>query len=108
MVAPGKFTLYTCDEIATQAKQVAARQSELERLTAKAGQDATGKLVSTLAYRPDYLTARGEMIDVRQAAAEKKCNTADIDKAVADGTRAGAEPGAILTDPAAPRPTRTP
>lgn len=77
LVAPGKFDLYTCPELATKASEIGKRQQTLEGLMAKAGSDTSGKLVSTLAYRPDYLSARGEMNDLRQAQAAKNCDRAE-------------------------------
>jgi hypothetical protein len=74
LVAPDKYVLYTCKEIAAQAKVNVARQKELEGLMAKANTDAGGRLVSSVAYQPDYLTARGEMNDLRDAAIVKHCD----------------------------------
>ena len=73
LVAPGKFVLYSCPEIAEKAKATAARERELQRLMAKADVDAGGRLVSAMAYRPEYLERRGEMNELRQAAAAKDC-----------------------------------
>ena len=39
LVAPGKYVLYKCDDIARTAKATQARQKELEQLMAKAGTD---------------------------------------------------------------------
>ena len=77
LVAPEKFTLYTCPEIAEKAKELTTRERELEALMAKAGQSADGRLVSAMAYRADYVTARGEMTELRKAAAEKNCQLPD-------------------------------
>ena len=73
LVAPGKYVLYSCPEIAVQAAATAARERELERLMAKANVDAGGRLVSAIAYRPEYLERRGEMNELRQAAVAKDC-----------------------------------
>lgn len=94
MVAPGKFSLYTCPELVTKAKALAQRAHELKGLMAKAGESAGGGVVSTLAYRPDYVQVRGEMRDVREAAADKHCDMAAIDSAIGGDRAAG---------PAAPR-----
>ena len=85
MVAPGKFSLYTCPELVTKAKALAQRASELEGLMAKAHESAGGGVVSSLAYRPDYVQVRGEMRDVREAAADKHCDMAAIESALAAG-----------------------
>lgn len=73
MVAPGKFALYTCPEMVQSQKENVKRQREMEVLMAKAGQESSGRLVSSLAYRPEYLTLQGEMKDLRNAAVEKQC-----------------------------------
>ena len=73
LVAPGKFALYSCAEIADRAADNAKRQHELERLMTKAGADSGGRLVSSMAYRPEYLEKRGEMVELRRVAAEKDC-----------------------------------
>lgn len=73
LVAPGGFALYTCAEIADRATANVARQHVLEGLMAKAGADTGGRLVSSVAYRPEYLERRGEMVELRRVAAEKKC-----------------------------------
>jgi len=74
LVAPDKFVLYECPDIARKGKEIVARQRKLEKLMAQASTDSGGRMVSTVAYRPEYLIARGEMIDLRRAALEKRCN----------------------------------
>jgi hypothetical protein len=81
LVAPGKYELYTCPELVERAKGVAKRQRELEKLMAKAGQESSGRLVSALAYRPEYLSTQGELKDVRAAAVAKSCDMAAITNA---------------------------
>ena len=81
LVAPGKYELYTCPELVEQAKANGKRRRELEKLMAKAGQDSSGRLASAMAYRPDYLSAQGEMKDVRQAAVARNCDMAAITNA---------------------------
>jgi hypothetical protein len=73
LFAPGKFALYKCDEIADRVTANALRQRVLEGLIVKAGADTGGRLVSSVAYRPEYLELRGEMIELRRVAAEKNC-----------------------------------
>jgi hypothetical protein len=92
LVAPDKYVLYNCAQIADQAVGTAAREKELLALMKKAGDGAAGGFVSTIAYRPEYLQRHGEMNELRNAAAAKNCNSS---------------PGAV--SPAAPagrRPTR--
>ncbi len=74
LVAPGKFVLFNCKQLAQQAEVNMNRQHELEGFMAQAGSGSDGRLVSAVAYRPEYLSLRGEMEDMRQTAADKKCN----------------------------------
>ena len=73
LVAPDKYLLYTCDDIAREAQTKAARELELQQLMAKAGTDATGRLVGDMAYRSEYLSVRGELNELRHTAADKHC-----------------------------------
>lgn len=73
LVAPGKYVLYTCDEIARQAQGSAARQKTLEQLMEKAGTDAGGRMIGTVAYRAEYISVRGDINELRNAATEKNC-----------------------------------
>ena len=54
-------------------RRLRGSQLELEGLMAKAGPDASGHFVSTIAYRPEYLQLRGQMNEIRKTSAEKKC-----------------------------------
>jgi hypothetical protein len=74
LVAPGKYVLYSCDDIARTAKATQARQKELEQLMAKAGTDPGAQMIASATYGTDYASARGEMKDLRAAAVERKCN----------------------------------
>ncbi|HVZ51476.1 MAG TPA: twin-arginine translocation pathway signal [Pseudolabrys sp.] len=89
MVAPGKFSLYTCPELVAKGKELSKRERELAGLIAKARASAGGGVVSELAYRPDYVAAQGELRDVREAAAAKQCDLSRIDS---DGAAAPSEP----------------
>jgi hypothetical protein len=75
LVAPDKFTLYNCAQLADAAQANIARQRELEMLMTKAEPDAGGPLVSAVAYRPEYAQMRGEMNELRKTAAEKNCKS---------------------------------
>jgi hypothetical protein len=74
LVAPDKYVLYNCDEIARETQAAAARERELQQLIAKADVDAGGRLVSAVAYRPDYLSVRGEINELHAAAIAKDCD----------------------------------
>lgn len=73
LVQPDRYQLYSCRELAEAAQVIGARQLELEGLMAKAGPDASGRFVSTVAYRPEYLQLRGQMNEIRKTSTEKKC-----------------------------------
>jgi hypothetical protein len=81
LVAPGKYDLYSCPELIREALANGQRRRRLEQLIAKANQEESGKVVSTLVYRPDYLSAQGELRDLQEAAVAKRCNLARIDNA---------------------------
>jgi hypothetical protein len=72
LVAPDKYVLYSCDEIAREARGKIAREQELRQLMAKAGTGA-GRVVSGVAYDPDYLMVHGELNVLRATAKEKNC-----------------------------------
>jgi hypothetical protein len=90
LVAPGKYVLFNCKQLAQQATGNMTRQHELEGLMAQAGTGSTAQLVSAMTYRPEYLTLRGEMADMRQVAADKKCNFVPGEGADTDATRSSA------------------
>src|SRR5471030_974819 len=60
-VAPDGFVLFNCDQLAVKAAQLATREKELQALMAQAGTGSDGRLVSAFAYRPEYVTVRGDM-----------------------------------------------
>ena len=84
LVQPERFRLYGCRELAEAAQAYGARERELEGLMTKAGPDASGRFMGTIAYRPEYLQMRGLMNEIRTAAAEKKCK---FDPDVVSGAR---------------------
>ena len=91
LVAPGGFALLTCAELAERATANVARRRVLEGLMVKAGTDAGGRIVGSMAYRPEYLERRGEMVELRRVAAEKNCKFVPG----ADNPRARASDNAI-------------
>lgn len=72
-VAPDGFVLFNCEQLAAKAVALVAREKELSGLIAKAGNGADGQIVSALTYRPEYISLRGDMVEVRKAAAAKNC-----------------------------------
>jgi hypothetical protein len=88
LVAPGKYTLFNCEQVAQEADKNMKRQRELEALMVRAGPSSAGQMVSTVAYRPEYLQLRGEMTDLRRTAADKKCKVMPGDNRGAGTTSA--------------------
>jgi hypothetical protein len=72
-VAPGKYVLYDCQQLAGVAAHFEQRNKELTDLIARAKQGPGGELASSLAYDADYYSNLGELKDVRREQAEKKC-----------------------------------
>lgn len=73
IVAPGKYQLYTCEDLTIRGRDTAKRERELKALMEKSEQGTGGALVNILAYRTEYLTARGELMQMEAAASAKNC-----------------------------------
>ena len=73
LVEPDRYVLYACPELATAWQANMNRQHELEALMIKAGTGTGGQIASSMAYRPEYNQLRGEMVQLRKAAADKNC-----------------------------------
>jgi len=73
LVAPDQYVLYNCPQLLEAAQLNATRQRELEVLMAKAGTDSSGRAVSAMTYRPEYLQLQGRMTEMRKEAANKHC-----------------------------------
>jgi hypothetical protein len=61
IVKPGKFSIYTCDQIADAGRAQVTRERELKALMDKAAQGPGGEMAITLAYRGEYLTVQGNL-----------------------------------------------
>ena len=89
LVEPDRYVLYACPELATAWQANMNRQREL--LMIKAGTGTGGQIASSMAYRPEYNQLRGEMVQLRKAAADKNCRampSARAPDAVSAPTRA--------------------
>jgi hypothetical protein len=73
LVAPGKYDIYSCPQIADRMQTTEEEGQKLEALIARASQDESGKIIGNIAYGPDYLANRGEMRELRKSAAAKNC-----------------------------------
>jgi len=73
IVAPGKYQLNTCEDLTIRGRDTAKRERELKALMEKSEQGTGGTLVNILAYRTEYLTARGELMQLEAAASARNC-----------------------------------
>ena len=76
LVAPDKYVLYNCDEIARETEGKLAREQELQRVMARAGTEPAGRVVSVMAYDSEYAAVRAELSELSKAAGEKRCELA--------------------------------
>ena len=72
-VAPGKYVLYDCPQLAAAEKRLTERDKELRNLIARAKQGPAGGLISTLVYDPDYYSNLGELHEVQRERRDKNC-----------------------------------
>jgi hypothetical protein len=70
---PGKYELYDCKQLETERIALAKRATELQKLMDKAETGAGGAVVSELAYRNDYIAARGQAHFAEEAWRRNKC-----------------------------------
>jgi hypothetical protein len=73
VVAPGKFDHYTCAQLAQTARNLTAREQELNELMARAAQDSAGKFIGQVSYGTELMQARGQLRQIAQVSAEKNC-----------------------------------
>ena len=73
-VAPGKFDLLKCPDLAKRSMEASAREKELTSLMDRANQDLAGPIVNALVYSTDLNTVRAELALLRKTAAEKNCD----------------------------------
>jgi hypothetical protein len=72
-VAPGRYNIYTCQEIDSQIRSAQNRALELEHLMARSAQGAGGQFINAIAYQSEYLQTRGRIKAMTEAAAGKSC-----------------------------------
>jgi hypothetical protein len=73
-VDPAKYDLYDCKRLEGERKGLAARIVELDRLIAKAETGVGGAVVAEVAYRNDYIAARGQQRLAEQAWRSNRCD----------------------------------
>jgi hypothetical protein len=76
MVNRGKYALYDCFALGTQARETAIRERELRLAMEKASRGPAGEAVNATVYRPEYLTVKGELEELELMAQKKNCRNA--------------------------------
>lgn len=72
-VPPGRYIYYNCQQFEGRAASVVGRRTQLEQLMAKAGTSLDGRVIGVMTYQAEYTELGGDLIEMRRAAAEKKC-----------------------------------
>jgi hypothetical protein len=78
---PAKYELYDCKQLEAERKALTNRTVELQKLMAKAETGTGGAVVSELAYRNDYVAARGQAQMAEDAWRRNKCRETPPDAA---------------------------
>ena len=71
--SPGKYDIYTCEDIDRQITGIRTRQTELEQVMGRASQGAGGDFVNAIAYRGEYAQGRGDLAELAKAKSDKQC-----------------------------------
>lgn len=80
---PGKYELYDCKQLEAERKALATRTADLQKLMDKAETGAGGAVVAELAYRNDYVAARGQAQFAEEAWRRNRCRETPPDAAPA-------------------------
>jgi hypothetical protein len=92
---PSKYDLYECKQLETERKNLAIRVAELQGLIAKAQTGVAGPVVAEIAYRNEYIAARGQAKNAEEAWQRNKCR---------ETAPTAAAPSASAVPPAMDRP----
>jgi hypothetical protein len=94
-VDPARYDLWDCKQLAPERRNLVNRVEDLERLMAKAETGAGGTVVAEVAYRNDYITARGQQKLLEENWRRNKCRESDMEAAApAPAPAPAAKPGA--------------
>jgi hypothetical protein len=94
-VDPAKYDQYDCKQLEAERKAITTRTAELQGLMTKAETGVGGSVVGELAYRNDYISARGQAKLAEEMWRRNKC--------VVSSPAAAA---AVAPAPAAPAPAK--
>jgi hypothetical protein len=73
-VDPARYDYYDCPRLETERKNLASQTEDLQRRMAKADTGVAGPVVAELAYRNDYISARGQAKLAEEAWRRNKCH----------------------------------
>jgi hypothetical protein len=73
-VDPARYDYYDCPRLETERKNLAKQTEELQRRMAKADTGVAGPVVAELAYRNDYIAARGQAKLAEETWQRNKCH----------------------------------
>lgn len=74
-VDPAKYEMFDCKQLEAERKRLALRTAELQGLIAKAETGVGGSVVSEIAYRNDYISARAQAKLAEETWQRDKCVT---------------------------------
>jgi len=70
---PGKFRLYSCDQLDKRGEEVFKRERELAALIERARQGPGGEVAIAIAYQNEHNMALGDLREIELTAAERNC-----------------------------------
>jgi hypothetical protein len=70
---PAKYQLYDCKQLEAERKVLSNRMAELQGLMSKAQDGFAGPVVAEVAYRNEYIAARGQAKNADEAWVLNKC-----------------------------------
>ena len=77
---PARYNLYNCKQLEAERKNLSTRMAELQGLMSKAQDGFAGPAIAEIAYRNDYIAARGQKKKADEAWALNKCRDTPPDK----------------------------
>ncbi|HWV51869.1 hypothetical protein [Pseudorhodoplanes sp.] len=70
---PGKFQLYSCDQLNQEGTKLLQRERELADLMQRARQGTGGELAVAIAYQNEYNTVAGDLRQIETTGGERNC-----------------------------------
>ena len=75
MVTPGKYDLYSCQDIENHIRYRRSRVTELDNLTTQAAAGTGGAVVGAITYRSERALNQGELDELVRTLNNKQCVT---------------------------------